>query len=317
MQEVFLGIDTSCYTTSIALLDTVGNLLEDKRTVLKVKENGCGLRQSEMVFQHTKNLPVLFENAFAQKKYKIRAIAVSSQPRSFEKSYMPAFLCGLSAGRILSSTNGVPLYVTSHQENHIKAGLWSVKRLEAGCFIVLHISGGTTDLLLVDKSSGDFKITDFGGSSDLNAGQYIDRIGVELGLPFPAGKSLEQLALTAKEYVDIPVAVKDLNVSYSGPLTATKKLLAKGVDKASLVAGMQKAIAKSLTKLLLNACQKVNYYEILLVGGVASNLYIRNYLKEQLAVDKIQIYFPEPAFCSDNAVGCAFIALKRWRKEFA
>ena len=317
MQEVFLGIDTSCYTTSIALLDSVGNLLADKRTILTVKENGCGLRQSEMVFQHTKNLPVLFASAFDEKNYKVNAVVTSSQPRFREESYMPAFLCGLSAGRVLSATHQVPLYLTSHQENHIQAGLWSVKGLKAGRFIVLHISGGTTDLLLVNKTTDKLTITEFGGSSDLNAGQYIDRIGVELGLSFPAGKSLEQLALQATETVDIPVAVKGLSVSYSGPLTATKKLLAKGIDKADLAAGMQTAIAKSLAKLLLNACAAQDCQQILLVGGVASNLFIRNYLAERLARQRVQIYFPEPEFCSDNAVGCAYLAWQKGRKDFA
>lgn len=316
MQDVFLGIDTSCYTTSIALLDCLGSLLADERILLTVKPNGCGLRQSEMVFQHTKNLPLLFESSFCQKKYKINAVAVSSQPRSQEESYMPAFLCGLSLGRTLSATAGVPLYLTSHQENHIQAGLWSINRLKAGRFIVLHISGGTTDLLFVDKTVSKIKIEEFGGSSDLNAGQYIDRIGVEMGLHFPAGKELEKLALKSTDSIDIPVAVNGLSVSYSGPFTATKKLLAKGLPKADLAAGVQKSIAKGLKKLLLNACNYKECSEVLLVGGVASNLFIRDYLNKKLEKNDVQIYFPEPAFCSDNAVGCAAIAWQQWRNSF-
>ena len=91
-QKVFLGIDTSCYTTSVAVLNEAGELVGEARKILDVKPGRCGLQQSEMVFQHTRNLPNLMESVLAGKDYEIVAIGVSGYPRPIENSYMPAFL---------------------------------------------------------------------------------------------------------------------------------------------------------------------------------------------------------------------------------
>ncbi len=314
MQEVFLGIDTSCYTTSVALLDVKGNLLADERRLLTVGTGGRGLRQSEMVFQHTKNLPVLLEKTAIVKTGRLAAIGVSAQPRTREDSYMPAFITGLGTARSLAAATGAKLCPASHQENHIEAGLWAMKSEPCtGRFIVLHASGGTTDLLLAEKNGGRLLITELGGSKDLNAGQFIDRIGVVLGLSFPAGPHLERLAAQAVKNADIPVAVKGLALSFSGPLTAALRLLDKGTNTAELASGVQKAIADSIAKLLLNAAEETGCRDILLVGGVLANKYIRTVLEEKLGRAGNKTFFPEAAFCGDNAVGCASIALREWR----
>ena len=316
MGQVFLGIDTSCYTTSVALVDGFGNLLEDKRLLLKVGKNDRGLRQSEMVFQHVKNLPLLLEEVFVRDELMLEAIAVSCQPRPREDSYMPTFASGVSMARSIAAATGKKLFFTSHQENHMEAGLWSAKRPQTGRFVMLHISGGTTDLLVVEKEALGYKLTELGSSSDLTAGQYIDRIGVAMGLPFPAGGHLEKLAMQAAEAVVIPVAVKGLAVSYSGPLTATLKLLDKGASKSDLAAGVQFAVAKSLAKLLKNACAQTACESVMVVGGVSANMVVRDYLARELLGQGVEVVFPETAFCGDNAVGCAVMAWQNWTVNY-
>ena len=311
---MFLGIDTSCYTSSLALLSKEGELIDEKRKMLNVKTGECGLRQSEMVFQHTRNLPILFEELFSNNSTNLIAICASVKPRPLKNSYMPTFIVGTSFARSVTAVEKTNLYLTSHQENHIQAGLWSAGGPKAGCFIALHASGGTTDLLLVKKEENALTVKEIGASIDLQAGQFVDRVGVELGLSFPCGKQLEYLALTAPEPALIPVAVDGLNASFSGPLTATKKLIKQKVEKENIAAGVQIALAKSFAKLLENACEWAGCEEVLLVGGVSSNIFIRNFIVEKLANKNITIFFPQPQFCSDNAVGCAVEALHRWRK---
>lgn len=313
---MFLGIDTSCYTTSIALLSKEGALLQEQRQLLEVKPDGCGLRQSEMVFQHMRNLPVLFEKVFATCSGKVNAVAVSERPRPLAASYMPAFVCGTSFARAIASVNSVPLYLTSHQQNHIEAGLWSAEGPKAGCFIALHASGGTTDVLLVQREGVNLSVEQLSSGLDLHAGQFVDRVGVELGLSFPCGKQLELLAQKANTPAQIPVAVKGLAMSFSGPLTATKKLLAQGLAKEDIAMGVQIALAKSFAKLLANVCAKTGVNEVLFVGGVASNIFIRDFLVQKLGQESIMLHFPQPVFCSDNAVGCAVVALRNWRESF-
>ncbi|MDR2005972.1 MAG: O-sialoglycoprotein endopeptidase [Acidaminococcales bacterium] len=306
---MFLGIDTSCYTTSAALFDCSGALLADKRSPLAVKPDKRGLRQAEMVFQHIKNLPFLLEEIFTERAVRLKAIAVSEKPRPLVNSYMPAFTAGVAVARSLASALGVKLYRVSHQENHIEAGLWSAGAPQGACFIVLHVSGGTTDLILAERRGKRLSIAEIGGSGDLNAGQYIDRIGADMGLTFPAGRSLEALAAEADGVLEMPVAVNGLCVSYSGPFSASRRLLQKGADRRSLAAGIQTALAESFARIIQNACAHSHCREALLVGGVASNLFIRGYVTEKMAKAGIGVYFPLPEFCRDNAAGCAVVAL--------
>lgn len=316
-QDVYLGIDTSCYTTSVALLNKAGQLVGEARRILQVKAGGRGLQQSEMVFQHTRNLPVLMEEVFTS-PYKIIGIGVSARPRPLATSYMPAFLAGLCVARSLAAANKVPLYQLSHQENHLEAGLWSAQGPGAGRFLLLHASGGTTDLLLAAQGTdGNYSLTQVGGSIDLHAGQFIDRVGVALGLQFPAGPALEQLAATAGALVDLPVAVRQGDVSLSGPATAALRKLAAGAEPAALAAGVQFVLAETFVRMIRNVAAQQNVFDVLLVGGVASNAAIRSHLIEKLAKRRIKVWLPASKFSPDNAVGCAAYARRQGESSYA
>ena len=312
-QKVFLGIDTSCYTTSVAVLNEVGELVGEARKILDVKPGRCGLQQSEMVFQHTRNLPNLMESVLAGKDYEITAIGVSGYPRPLENSYMPAFLAGTGVARTLAYATGAKLHIISHQENHLEAGVWSAGGPEAERFLLLHASGGTTDMILAEKQEdGRFKLTEVGGSIDLHAGQFIDRVGVALGLQFPTGPALEKLAATAdaSQMVELPVSVRKLNVSLSGPATAALRKLEAGADGAGLALGVQYALAETFARMLRNGAAEYKVNAVLLVGGVASNAYIRNHVTEKLAKRRVSVWVPEARFSCDNATGCAAFAYR-------
>lgn len=310
-QRVYLGIDTSCYTTSVAVLAADGSLLGEARQILSVKQGRCGLQQSEMVFQHTRNLPRLVEEVLQGRDYNLAAIGVSGFPRPLENSYMPAFLAGLGVARSLAALTGVPLEVISHQENHLEAGLWSALGPQAERFLLLHASGGTTDLLLCErKENGRYALTQVGGSIDLHAGQFVDRIGVALGLAFPTGLALEQLAMAAAQPVELPVAVRKLDVSLSGPATAAMRKLEAGADAASLALGVELALGETFARMLRNGAAAYNVRDVILVGGVGSNQYIRRHVETKLAKRQVRLWVPEPRFSCDNASGCAALA---WR----
>ena len=310
-QKVYLGIDTSCYTTSTAVLDEQGHLLGEARRILSVKPGRCGLQQSEMVFQHTRNLPVLVEEVLQGKDYALAAIGVSGYPRPLEDSYMPAFLAGMSVARSLAAVTGAKLEVISHQENHLEAGVWSAGGPAAERFLLLHASGGTTDLLLAEVQENKcYKITQIGGSMDLHAGQFVDRIGVALGLQFPTGPALEKFAATAAEPLELPISVRKLEVSLSGPATAAIRKLEAGADGAALALGVEYCLAETFARMLRNGAAAYSVKDVLLVGGVASNNYIRQHVQEKLAKRRVKLWVPEGRFSCDNATGCAALA---WR----
>lgn len=310
-QNVYLGIDTSCYTTSVAILDEQGILLKDVRQILSVKEGHRGLQQSEMVFQHTRNLPRLVEEVLANMDYRIKAIGVSGYPRPLENSYMPAFLAGMSVARSLAVATGAKLEIISHQENHLEAGVWSATGPNTDRFLFLHASGGTTDLLLAKKlANSRYQIEQVGGSIDLHAGQFVDRIGVALGLQFPTGPELEKLAATATTPTSLPVSVKKMQVSLSGPETAAQRKLKAGEDAAALALGVETALAETFVRMLRNGAAEYQVKDVLLVGGVSSNNYIRQYVQEKLQKRHIKMWVPENCYSCDNASGCAAFA---WR----
>ena len=201
----FLGIDTSNYTTSASLYDSDSGEMLMKKKLLPVKEGECGLRQSDAVFHHVQQLPEITGELFSTFTDKITAVGVSSRPRNVEGSYMPCFMVGLTAARIIAQTHRIPLYTFSHQEGHIAAALFSTKRIDLfeREFIAFHVSGGTTEGLCIRPGSKDiFDITLAAKTLDLNAGQLIDRVGVMMGLKFPCGMELEKLAAENTEKIN-------------------------------------------------------------------------------------------------------------------
>lgn len=308
-QKGYLGIDTSCYTTSVAVIGEDGSLLSEARQILSVKPGRCGLQQSEMVFQHTRNLPLLMEKALQSDDIEICGVGVSGCPRPIADSYMPAFLAGVSAAKSIAAVSKIPLYTISHQENHMEAGMWSAGGPEAERFLMLHASGGTTDMLLAQKKAdGRYLLEQIGGSMDLHAGQFIDRVGVALGLQFPTGPELEKLAETADYMTELPVSVRKLQVSLSGPATAALRKLQAGEDKAALALGVEYALAETFARMLRNGAAAYDAADVLLVGGVASNKFIRAHVEEKLQKRNIRLWVPEARFSCDNASGCAAYA---------
>ena len=310
MKGAVLGIDTSCYTTSVACFGQTG-VLYDGRTLLPVQKGDRGLRQSEGVFLHTRQLPPLVEAAFsAVSPDDIAAVACSRAPVDREDSYMPVFLTGMGVARALAASLQVPLLPLDHQSGHIRAALIGNEVLLKAPFYAVHLSGGTTDLLAVAaKGLGSFSIEALGCSEDLHAGQLVDRVGVLLGCGFPAGKELETLARQAKERdVRIPTSVRELTCSLSGAETAAQRMLEQGRAAEEVAYGIYDLLARTLNKLLTNVARQHGERPVLLCGGVASSLLLRELLKQRC---ELPVFFGESRFSSDNAVGIAALGFDR------
>ena len=308
--RVSLGIDTSCYTTSVACADHKSIVFE-KRTMLSVPFGNCGLRQSEGLYQHIRQLsPLLCDLFEAVDPQRIGAIAVSASPTAREDSYMPVFLAGLKQAESLAAALKVPLYRVDHQSGHIRAALYgNEKLLDCDRFLTAHVSGGTTDVLLVEPHrNAAYRIDPIGTSTDLHAGQFVDRVGVALNLPFPAGKHLEALALQAQEKtVKIASTVKGANCSLSGAESAAQRLL-HTVPDAELAYGVYDCLARTLSKMFRSAADAYGDLPILVCGGVASSNLLRTLLKKRCSQ---RLSFGEPAYSSDNAVGVALLGADR------
>lgn len=300
-----LGFDTSNYTSSVAWTD--GSSDKGIRRLLSVKNGERGIRQSDGVFQHMKLIPELFEELSEQiETDRIKAVGVSTRPRTVEGSYMPVFLAGEGYARCVSASLGVPLYCFSHQDGHVMAGIYSCGRFDllGKNFLSVHLSGGTTEILKSRYDGYNFVHEIIGGTKDISAGQFIDRVGVRMGMAFPAGKALEQLALTADKGEKFPVSAEGAYVSFSGVETRASRLT-YSVEQSSLALGVLENVRDTLARAINAAIAETGIHDILIAGGVASNSIIRDGFLKKLDGEAC---LADKEYSTDNAVGIAYLA---------
>ncbi len=304
---VAIGFDTSCYTTSMALARD-GKLLCARRRLLTVEQGGRGLMQSEGVFQHETRLPALVRELMEEAgAIHIDRVGASVRPRPVEGSYMPVFTVGEGYGRAIAAVLGVPFFATSHQEGHVRAAMVDTGLRPDEDFLALHLSGGTTEVLHV--SPGTMEL--IGGSNDLHAGQFVDRVGVRLGLGFPAGPALEQMAMHGRADARLPIWVRGLECSFSGSESAAQRLIDAGtIAPDDMAAEVFSCVARTIAKLLVHAAEKAGCQKALLAGGVASSSLLRALLPERLKRmnSRLRLYWGRPELSGDNACGVALLA---------
>lgn len=298
---MYLGFDTSNYTTSVAVYDGVE--IKQAKKVLCVKSGEKGLRQSDAVFQHTVNMPSLLNSLEINN---IDAVGVSTRPRNIEGSYMPCFLVGVNTANAVSKAAGVPMYETSHQVGHILASLYSVNRLDLinEQFIAFHLSGGTTEALLVKPNESEIISAEIIAQSlDLKAGQAVDRTGVMLGLDFPCGKQLDLLSRECEQNFKIKPSMKGLDCSLSGVENKARTMLENGASKQETAKFTLTYISQTICEMLRRIKREYGELPVVFSGGVASNSLLRQYVNNEF-----NAYFAQSEFSLDNAAGCAVYA---------
>jgi len=305
-----LGFDTSNYTTSAAVFD--GNTAENRGKLLTVPDGTLGLRQSDALFQHTKRLHLMMEQLRADGVMgEICAVGASTRPREVEGSYMPCFLVGEGQGRSLAAALGVPFFACSHQQGHIAAAAWSAghEELMDKPHLAWHLSGGTTELLYVEPEGNNVRCTRIGGTTDISAGQLIDRTGQMLGLPFPAGKHLDILSREAVNNDVFTVKCPELEFSFSGVQNKVQDYYVKCGNPCETAAYALRCMAKAVCKATENALKQYPNTPVVFSGGVASNSLLRG------MTERFDPVFAEPRFSTDNAMGVAILTKRAMEAE--
>ena len=304
-----IGFDTSNYTTSIAYFDGENGINCSK--LLPVRPGELGLRQSDAVFQHIKSLPELSGRLFSDMKPDtVTAVGVSTRPRAVDGSYMPCFMVGYSHAKLLADTLQVPLVEFSHQQGHIAASLWSANRMDLMDVphLAWHLSGGTTELLLVKPQGQSVSCEKIGGTTDISAGQLIDRTGLLLGLPFPAGKHLDAVSVGAANADLFRVKCNGTEFSLSGVQNKVQQYYAACADTKETAAYTLRCVCHAVYQATKNARSQFGDLPVVFSGGVASNSMLRQYMQPLSPV------FSQPQYSTDNAMG---IAVLTWRAREA
>ena len=300
-----IGFDTSNYTTSIAYFDGRDGL--NCSRLLPVKQGELGLRQSDAVFHHTKGLPELSGRLFSNVDVgEITAVGVSTRPRAVDGSYMPCFMVGFSHAKLLADFLRVPLIECSHQQGHVAASLWSAGHLELmdQPHLAWHLSGGTTELLLVEPEGKNVKCSRIGGTTDISAGQLIDRTGQLLDLPFPSGKHLDALSSQAQGREVFRVKCPGMEFSLSGVQNKVQQFHAKNGESAETAAFALRCVSNAVLQATQNALKEYSGLRVVFSGGVASNSMLRKQTQQ------LNPIFSEPQFSTDNAMGVAVLAYR-------
>ncbi len=312
MSITVLGLDTSNYRTSAALVDEEGNVLLNYRKLLPVPPGERGLRQNEAVFTHLRQLNGAADALREAAKGTIAAVAASLSPRDGSESYMPVFMAGASFGRLTAAALGVPFIGTTHQRGHLAAAKAGTALDETEEYLALHLSGGTTDLLEVRGES----VVQIGGSLDLHAGQLVDRAGVAMGLGFPAGPELETLAMQgcSRGLLGCSMSDGDLTCHFSGAESQVQRWLRDGRESlADTAREIYDVLSRTTARMLTAGTKKTGLHSALVAGGVASSPLFRLMLTQRIARkhNAPKIVFGRPELSGDNAVGVALIGLKK------
>lgn len=315
MTECVIGFDTSCYTTSCAAVTMDGQVIASCRKLLPVKLGQRGLRQSEAVFDHVRQLPPLMQElGEAIREYQVAAVCASFTPRDDEDSYMPVFHVGATQAQGLSALMHVPLYKTTHQRGHIAAASLD-SGIQPGDLLALHLSGGTTELLEMK----DGRLTIIGGTRDLHAGQLVDRTGVALGLPFPSGPHLEELAVKGNAQARIGVSMVDgTYCHFSGAEAQLMRLIQSGeIFREDIAAEVYDLLARTIARMVTRGAEQTGIRQVLLAGGVASSALFREKVRGRISkIDReLSVCFGHPQYSGDNAVGVALEGARQARNS--
>ena len=306
-----LGIDTSNYTTSVALASEDG--FRQSRKILSVGKGECGLRQSNALFLHTVNLPEMMREL--KPMGKIDAVAYSAYPRDVEGSYMPCFLAGQAAAESVSAALDVPLYRFSHQAGHLMAAVKTCGDESVGKkpFLAFHASGGTTELLYAEPNEEiGFSAEIVGCTKDMSAGQLVDRVGVMLGLSFPCGGELEKLALQSRaKKIQTKICVKGTDCNISGAENVALKMQKEGVPSEDIARFAIEFVGKTILEMSVAARERYPELPIIYAGGVMRNAIIKKMLAGKLP----NLLFADTALSSDNAVGTAYLGLEKYLRD--
>jgi len=312
MTRAVLGFDTSNYRTSVAVVTEEDDVLLNVRELLPVPKGERGIRQSEAVFAHIRGIQKIQEQLRqALNTVQITAVAASVRPRDPDESYMPVFTAGAEAAGVAAAALGVPFIQTTHQRGHLAAAAWHTSLEGADCCLALHLSGGTTDLLHLQGG----QLRQIGGSLDLHAGQLVDRAGVAMGLSFPSGPELEQMALAGKAEGLLGCSFEsgDLWCHFSGAETRIQRLIADGgISGSQLAREVYDLLARTISRMLAAGVRTSGESRALVTGGVASSPLFRQLLEERLRKNRtsVQVVFGAPELSGDNAVGVALIGLR-------
>lgn len=304
-----LGIETSCDETAAAVVEDGAKILSNQiASQVEIHARYGGIVPEVASRQHILAIIPVIEQAMAEAKatwQDLDGIAVTFGP-----GLAGSLLVGVSVAKAIALAQGLPIIGVNHLEGHIYAG-WLIDRSIDFPLVCLIVSGGHSDLALM-RGHGDYVV--LGRTRDDASGEAFDKAARILGLGYPGGPAIEQAAKNGVASLKLPRAwLKGTNdFSFSGVKTALLRLVEgdKVTNKADAAASFQEAVIDVLVTKAVAVARECRVKQILLVGGVASNQLLRNWLVKS---SPIPVLVPEPVLCTDNAAMIAACGYYRFQ----
>ena len=300
MKDIYiLGIESSCDETSVAVVKNGREVLSNViNSQIDIHTEYGGVVPEIASRCHTEVINQIMKQALKEANKsleEITAIAVTQGP-----GLVGALLVGVSYAKGLSFATGKPLIPVNHIGGHIAANYITHKDLKPP-FLCLIISGGHTHLVNV-KNYNEYEI--IGKTRDDAIGEAFDKVARVVGLGYPGGPKIDKLAKSGNANIQLPLThLEGFDFSFSGIKTAVINLNHKtpDINKADLCASFEKAVTEMLTTNVKKAIKQFKAQKIVLAGGVSRNSFIRNEFDKLAKEMNINIYYPEPILCTDNA----------------
>ena len=296
---IIMGIESSCDETSVAVVkngrEVLSNIINSQ---IKIHTEFGGVVPEIASRCHTEVINQVMKKALEEAKVTlddIDGIAVTYGP-----GLVGALLVGVSYAKALSFASGKPLIAVNHMNGHIAANYITHPDLEPS-FLCLIISGGHTNLVNVT----DYNVSEtLGKTRDDAVGEAFDKVARVIGLGYPGGPKVDNLAKEGQPNIELPITHFDnLDFSFSGIKTAIINLNHKNpnINKADLCASFEKAVTEMLIGNVKKALEERKENKIVLAGGVSRNCFIRDAFDKLAKEKNITVYYPEGILCTDNA----------------
>ena len=301
-----LGIESTAHTFSCAIIEKKGKqgkILSDVRKIYRPPE-GEGIHPREASRHHAEHSPEVLSECLRKSNVKIDDLDIISYAAG--PGLGPCLRIGAVVARSLSSYYDIPIFPVNHALGHIELG-----KLLTGAKdpLVLLVSGGHTMILAF--LSKKWRV--FGETLDITVGQLLDQIGRHAGFASPCGPRLEELASKSTEYVPLPYVVKGNDVSFSGLLSATKRIIPKGIESACF--SLQETAFSMMGEATERALAFTGKKELLVVGGVAANKRLSNILLSICKRHKCKFFVAPKEYAGDCGSQISWIGLLESSKK--
>lgn len=301
---ISLGIESTAHTFGAGIITDKGKILANAIDSHRTEKGGLipdGLRKHHNEAKHK-----VLQNALEQAKINLDDINLVSFSQG--PGLAPSLLVGLNFAKEIASKIGVPIIGVNHCCAHLEIGKLLTKAKDP---VLLYPSGANTQVIAYE--AGKYRV--FGETLDQGAGNFIDSFARHIGLGFPGGPKIEKLALQGKNYIELPYAVKGMDVSFSGMLTNLKhKYDSKKYRAGDLAFSLQETAFAMLVEVAERAMAHCNKDELLVGGGVACNKRLQEMCRIMCRERNAKFFVPENQYLVDNGIQIAWLGMLQ-RKE--